>query len=407
MLRKALAFLVLGIIAHSSLWADTFELQVKKLKVTKKNADIFPELELRPVQDLNVDKEPKYRSDYPQKFMTAFGNGEEMTVSFAVDEKRGSGKGFDLLYVDSKGNGDLAKGKKVTGKTSKRSYSYTDTQFSAFEVLMPRPDGSAGFPVQARFSIRKDTTDDSSLYLMPLCVLEGKIAFDGKQQKIIIFDSNCNGVFGETGSLRGSTVAGDRVWIGPGSPKYEAAYAEALPLGKYHFFEDKYYEVKFTENNEVDITTADVPLGTLKVNNPGFLLELIDGGDVLYVSNEKGTEILCPEGNYRVNNASFRCKYKGAIWELEGRPGTFGRSFKVDEGGVTEIDVGAPLKISISADTRPMGNGIVASFDFSIQGSAGETYQYLKKGGKKVDLPEISIRDPKNREVEKGGFEYG
>ena len=73
MLRKVFAILAVAIIALSSLRAETFELQAKKLKVNKKNADVFPELELRPAQNLDIEKEPKYKSDHPQKFSAVFG----------------------------------------------------------------------------------------------------------------------------------------------------------------------------------------------------------------------------------------------------------------------------------------------------------------------------------------------
>jgi hypothetical protein len=227
---------------------------------------------------------------------------------------------------------------------------------------------------------------------------------------VIVFDANCNGVFGEAGSPGGHRVRGDRIWIGKGSAKVAEAYVEALPLGKYYLFEDQYYTIAFKGSNgnkQVEISKADVPLGTIQVNNPGFLFELVGGNSVFYVSSEKSNTVSVPVGKYRVNTASFRRRYKGKTWELEGRPGSCKESFTVKEGEVTIVEAGPPLRIMIDTDLRARGSSMWAYFGFSIQGSAGETYQYLRKGGKKIDLPEIVIRQPGNKLAEKRQFEYG
>jgi len=407
MTRKILFVIAVLVLISPLLSADSFELKLKKIKVNKKNAEMLPEMELRPAALSGISSEPRYRSDYPQKFKASFGDGDGIDVAFAVDEKRGSGKGFDFLYVDVNGGGDLSGGKKLSGKSSNRGYSYLDTSFSKFDIEIPSGGGIQEYPVQARFSIQRNQTNNSSLYLMPLCVLEGDIQFGETQCEIVVFDSNCNGVFGEKGSPGGRRASGDRVWIGKKAPKVEDAYVEALPLGKYYLFEDQYYEIEFGSQSQVDINRADVPLGTVKVNNPGFLLELVQGNSVLYANNEKGTEVKVPVGSYRVNNAGFRLRHKGQLWELEGQPGSCTEQFTVMESEVSEISVGPPLKIMVTADMRNEGNGVVASLDFYIAGSAGEKYKYLREGGKKVDLPEISIRNSKGKEVEEGRFEYG
>jgi hypothetical protein len=42
-----------------------------------------------------------------------------------------------------------------------------------------------------------------------------------------------------------------------------------------------------------------------------------------------------------------------------------------------------------------------------MEGQDGEEYAYLRKNGRKVPLPEISIRNSRGKEVKKGRFEYG
>ena len=396
--------------------AEEFHLTLKKIRLTKKNEGVLPEKELRPVRAFPGDAvtaEPSYRSKEVQRFLARFGEkGREITVAFAVDEKRGTGKGFDLLCADTAGRGNLKKGKKLSGKPERRSYSYTDTRFPPFTVSVPSGAGGdpLALPVRVRFSARRDLPSDSSIYLTPLAVMQGKVRLGARDRTLVVFDADCNGVFGEPARLRRSTAEGDRIWIGKGNPPVEQAFMESLPLGRYYLFEGAYYTLSFSEGGtRVAVEKAEVPLGTLRLKNPGFLLELAGKEGVLYVQAEKEMqqEVPVPAGEYTLNRADFRRRYKGALWELQGKAGTFRTRFEVKKDAVTEIEVGPPLRVVIRSRTRRAGNGLLASLSFTIGGSKGETYRYLLRNGKKVDLPEVVIKSPGGKVVRKGRFEYG
>ena len=415
MLKKA-AMLLTALLLASALpsRAEEFPLTLKKIRLNKKNEGVLPEKELRPVHgfpDGTVSAEPVYRSKNVQRFLARFGGkGKEITVAFAVDERKGTGKGFDLLCADLAGTGNLKKGKKLSGKPEQRSYSYTDTRFPPFPVPVPLEAAPLALPVRVRFSVRKDLPSDSSIYLTPLAVMQGKVRIGGQDRTILVFDADCNGVFGERARLKGSTAEGDRVWIGKGSPSVEKAFMEALPLGKYCLFEGAYYTLSFSNGGtRVAVEKADVPLGTLRLKNPGFLLELVEKDGVLYVGaeKEKQQELPVPVGAYTLNRADFRRRYKGALWELQGKAGTFHTRFEVKKGAVTESEVGPPLRVVIRSRIHRVGNGIMASLSFTIGGSREETYQYLLRNGKKVALPEVRIKSPGGKVVRKGRFEYG
>ncbi|MFH0946966.1 MAG: hypothetical protein V2A76_17380 [Planctomycetota bacterium] len=413
-MRTPLALFVTGFVIVTPLLADSFELTPKKIKLNDKNAEIFPEIVLRVQASLpGVTKEPKYHSKNPQRFASTFGKGGEVRVSLVVDERKGPGKGYDCLVADIAGAGDLSQGKKVSGKPVKRGISYEDTSFSPFEVELKTDGSPTQLPVQARFSVSRNgpgdpSPRDSSLYLTALHALTGSVMFGDKKVDMVVFDANCNGTFGDKGVPRGKLGAapGDKVWIGTGSASLEDACMEAIPIGKYYLFEGEYYEVGFTQSG-VEIAKATVPLGRIRVSNPGYLLELVQGDDVLYVSAEKEQEIDVPVGRYQINTPGFRRRGRGGIWELEGEPGGCKESFTVGEGQVTEIALGPPIRLVITGTTQAQGNGIVVYLDFAIEGSTGEKYKYLRQNGKKVDLPEVFIRTPGNKLVKKGRFEYG
>lgn len=415
MLRTFLTGLFAGCVLLASASAQDFELKPKKIRLTKDTSDVFPELELRRLRSLaDSIKEPRYKSKTPQKFSTFFGTEEALEVAFAGDERKGPGKGFDSLIADIEGEGNLSKGKRLSGKPVRAGSSIEDTVFPPFKVTIPGVDDELDYSVRARLKVSRTspsdkTPRDSTLYLTSLCCLEGNVELGGKKQKMIVFDANCNGAFGERGAPDRAKGApsGDKIWIGRGSPKLEQAYVQALPLGKYTLFEGDYYEISIGEDYFAHIQPADVKLGRLKVSNPGFLLELAQGGDVLYVSNDQGTDLDIPVGDYRMITPGFRAKYKGAIWELQGNDGSLRESFTIDEGDETAVEVGPPIRLVVTSTVANTAGGLIASLKFDMVGSQGEKYKYLRKNGKKVRLPEVSIRDEKGREVKKGRFEYG
>lgn len=407
MLRIIISTLIIMLWVCPELYGEDFELQLRKIKITDKNQGVFPEVELVASNPVGLKDQPRYRSERPMRFVLDFGWGR--TIAFAVDEKKGPGKGYDLLYADLAGTGSMKKAKKLKGKSTSNSSWYERLKFPSFTLSVPGKDGEGKLelPVQARFSKYKSQAK-ASLYLTPLCVMEGDIMIDGTKAKMIIFDANCNGIFGEKGSASGSKISGDTIWIGRGAPKLETASAEAIPLGKYYCFDGEFYEITFTDLEHVDIRKTELPLGTIKVSQPGFLLELVQDDGVIYISNEKGCEARVPVGKYHVNSAGFRCRYKGKIWTLDGEPVRgIPEQFTVKEDGVATVEVGPPLKLKINTRFFTRGGRLYASHDFSIKGSNGEQYRYLRKDGRRVKLPEIVIRNSRNKIVDKGKFEYG
>jgi len=402
--------LVAGLLAAAT-EAEEYNLKVKKIKANAKTIELLPEVELRPGSPSGLMREPKYRSRQPIKFVQRFGGGEDIAVVFAADEKMGNGEGYDYLYVDVEGQGDLAAGKKVNGKRKARDRIYFDTLYSAVEIKLPEGNGYPTFPVFARLSTMRNSVNDSSLYLTPLIVLEGEVKFDGEARKVMVFDANCNAVFGDldTAGGRGGTQ-GDKIWIGKKKMKPEVAYGLAIPFSRFLLQNDGCYEVEMNADggsHTIGITMSEVPMGTIELEEPGFILTLNKGDTLLTAASEDEKTIQIPAGRYQVCNADFLRKHRGKLWKLEGRAGTFRQNFDVAESGTTSVTLGPPLKIKVNTSLGPNGNLIQANLSFAIEGQGGETYSFLRMNGKKVDLPEIQIKDPGNKVVKKGRFSYG
>jgi len=333
-------------------------------------------------------------------------------VLFVADEKR-PGKGFTSLYADVKGLGDLTKGERVTGKPVVRGSYYRDTTFAPFEVELPSGGDAGAYPVQARLAARFAQPGDpapssSSLYLTSLRAMEGMVELGGEKRTMLVFDANCNGVFGDTASVGdlGASSTGDRIWVGEEIGKIEETYVEALPVGKYYAFGGEYYELDFGDGRSVSIAETEVSLGRIQVTNPGFFLELAKDGDLFCISGKEQAAD-SPAGDYELVSASFRWENEGSIWELEGMPGSRAAELAVSHGGTAELAAGPPLAIVIDAKVKTRSDGTYVNMDFRLMGANGEEYRFLRRDGIKVPLPEISVRNETGREVKKGRFEYG
>jgi hypothetical protein len=405
---------ILVFLLPAALFAESFELKLRKIKVGEKNAFLLPSERLDLHQGEGIRNEPRYRSTRAVRFFNAFGDGKGLPIAFAVDEKSGTGKGFDLLWVDAKGCGDLRRGIKLAGRKCGGSSS---VWFPPFKVKVTSAGEDRLLPFQARLTAWGDDRRNYWFCLYPLCIMEGGILIGGVKQKIIVFDANSNGVYGDKGSYLSLTagnrrsrishrVSGDRIWIGRGSPKVEEAWLEATPLGKYCLFQGDYYVLDFKNNHSVAISRADVPMGKIHVNTPGFVLELAQEDSILYVSNPDGREANVPVGSYRVVSACFRHRTGGKLWELQGQSDPSGKTVTVKEEALTQLGLGPPLKLVASSRTSDRSSKYEVIISFHIEGDGGEKYEAVKKNGEKIDLPEIYIRGPRGGVVEKGTFGY-
>ena len=54
-----------------------------------------------------LSKEPEYKSARPLYSAVELGDAKDRFITLVVDESKGSGSGYDTLYVDANNNGDL------------------------------------------------------------------------------------------------------------------------------------------------------------------------------------------------------------------------------------------------------------------------------------------------------------
>lgn len=409
MIRIALRLSLLILILAAPAAAEEFKLSPMKIKVTEKNARAFPWIEIRPRTLSDLEREPKYRSRNPKKFVRHFGGNDGITVSFAVDEKAGDGEGYNYLHVDLTGQGDLVKGKKLNGKNVLVGRDHCSAIFPTCDIQIPSPGGAAAFPLQTKFVWHVRNLEDAVLRLTACCALKGKVTFGSKEQTVIVFDADCNGVFGDPGAPFNTPLRGDKIWVGRKPPKMEQAYADAIPFGRYFQFEGDCFEFSLSgglAEPKISVEPATGPLGMIELGTAGFVLELMQGNQVFRIDCGEATTIQIPAGTYSVHTAWIEGEMKGAPYVLEGKPGSFKNQIKVEPENTTRVELGPPLKIKITTSQTIAGTGTQINMVSIIEGIGGEIYRRLYKHGRRFDHPLIVVRNPQDKPVHKGVFGY-
>jgi len=234
---------VLGLASPDGEEPRSFQLTCKKLK--EPYEDLLNEqhpVALIELPKLEVRKEPALRSKQAKRFAHRFGLGEGFPVSFIVDESKGTGKGYDCLYVDSTGSGTFANCIKVKGKAEYFSDKYQRVLFGPLDIhAIP---GAEPLSVQVRLT--HFTEGDTFLFPASLSVVEGTLQFGGIKQKIRVFDADCDGVFGEPGRLDGAWARGDYICVGGSLEGHEAR-----PVPMAFSAEGCFFEVDRSEERRV------------------------------------------------------------------------------------------------------------------------------------------------------------
>lgn len=142
----------------------------------------------------------------------------------------------------------------------------------------------------------------------------------------------------------------------------------------------------------------------VKTEADSYRLLLVGKGSPIEIVETNKPHIL-PAASYRLASLRLeKANSAGIPWQLWGDRRV---SLPVDvrERGTTELEVGAPLEASVTANRR----GGAYLFQFVLEGRGGEQYTAanVRRAGKLAAPPEIVIRDAAGEVVGSGAFRYG
>ncbi len=260
----------------------------------------------------------KYLSKQPLRGVATLGSQK---FGFVLDQKDEKSKGYDRLYFDLNGNGDLTDDRPIDAASTRQLpilvASYTQSHF-------PRVDLSIdvdGKKLDYSFFLELLTYGSGdvryvSASLTAAVYRRGEITLDGKKWTVTLLDHNSNGRFDDLTSLheniRGGEgqlypnygdvllLEGER--LTPPRPRAPAAAGESQQyLGKINSLGGKLYELKVTpRGDELTVTPSTVPLGKVASPHAPCSLELIGPQGYLSLNLEKDGAAKVPAGQWRL-----------------------------------------------------------------------------------------------------------
>lgn len=392
-----------------------------------------------------VTKEPEpYRCDTPFRSVIKYGS---RLVAFAFDSSDLLAKGYDTLYVDRNGNGDLTDdgvyfadplGKfpmNLMEHEARWDETPTDTHFNFFRtVTIPSKEANGNWvdlpffaASNAVINYETQALQYAEVLLTPYFYREGVLSVGDEKHGILLVDRNANGTFNDPLDVGDVDERLIRKWgfdiairerrdfdialLDPPADRRSMGVfgARAIPLSDYLVVGGACYASDIsTLGDKVGLEPhADVGY----VRNPAetYFIKFCQGKTLVCVQGQKSERISLPVGQWRLLNYSIGPREPEDDPELHtGLYGSFEDSpvtVSVRRNKTVDLPFGPPLEARISP-SRGQGNKV--EFLLSVKGLGGEKCGSIRVRGKYVtEWVHVRVLDEGGKEVYHSQFQHG
>lgn len=296
---------------------------------------------------------------------------------------------YDLLYIDSNGNG------KLDDETTLAAYRMDQysTYFGPVKVIFELDDGPATYHLNLRYYGYDDR--NRKLYTSSGGWYQGEVTVGGVKKHCVLIDHNANGTFNDKSTNAGQC---DRIRIG------EEGGQDARFVGNYIEVDRILYRPEIARDGAcIKLTKAEgVKYGTVRL--PDGITQVSANGEngLFIVKPEKGVALL-PAGQYRIYEwAVERKDDKGTQWNLQASGAAAKNAFDVTEGNETMLSVGEPVVATLDASADKGTH----SFRHTLQGRDGERVE-LTRNGAQPQAPKVRIKSADGKYDRTYSFSYG
>jgi hypothetical protein len=387
------------------------------------------------------------------------------SIPFALDSTDLEKTGYDRLFIDANGNGDLTDDGLQTPFESpkKEETSVTRVEYvteeaesgdemevieeEEIEMVAPEDFTNCSFPTLsvslssggAKYSYRflvnvqsYKTDDDlhTNVALYPAICRVGEIKLGGKTREVALFDSNCNGRFddGLIPVQEGSgTPPTDYVWRGtdklvfdPDPQKLDYQVYEPMGNEDKHFVsrslmvDGRLYDLHVTPGGDrLSLEPSDAPLGSVVMKKAHFSAVFSGPAGTINIRGKAGESCPLPAGPWRVLSYTINLS-ASKEWEdmtmIYGGASDGGPDLTVQKGMTTDLRFGPPLKgvMKVGHVVRQgKDDEHVINLEASIHGACGALIQQVMVKGKSPEAPNLTITNGKGEIVTEDAFEYG
>ena len=295
---------------------------------------------------------------------------------------------YDLLYIDSNGNGHL------NDETSEKAYRMDqyNSYFGPVKVVFEVEDGPVTYHLNFQFY---NYSNRNSLHASSGGWYEGDITVGATKKHCLLIDQNANGTFNDKSFDSGKS---DRIRIGPKDSR------DTRFVGNYIDVDGTLYRPEIARDGAcIKLTGAeDVKFGNVKLAESITQFSANGENGLFVLKPEKGIASL-PVGKYRVYDwAVERKDEKGILWKLRGTGLHEGIAFDISEGEEAAISIGEPIVATLDASGREGTH----SFRHNMKGRAGERIE-LTRNGAQPQAPKVHISSADGTYDRTFSFQYG
>ena len=331
---------------------------------------------------------PQFKVENPffAKWSTPMVKSGHLWVALDRAHKQGP---YDVLYIDSNGNGHL---NDETAVTAYRTDQYS-TYFGPVKVIFEIGDG----PVTYHLNFRAYAYDERNrrLYASSGGWYEGDITLGGQKKHCVLFDYNANGTFNDKSA---NAAECDRIRIG------EEGGQDARFVGNYIEVGRILYRPEIARDGACIklVRAEDVKFGSVRLPE-GITQVSANGENGLFIRKpEKGIASL-PVGQYRIYDWLIdRQDDKGTQWRLQGSGAAAKNAFEVTEANEGVLSIGEPVVATLDAS---QGKG-THSFRHTLEGRDGERIE-LTRNGAQPQAPKVRIKSADGTYDRTYSFSYG
>jgi len=296
---------------------------------------------------------------------------------------------YDLLYIDSNGNGDL------DDETVESSYrmDQRSAYFGPVKVIFEIEDGPVTYHLN--FRTYQYGTEETRLYVSSGGWYEGDITVGEEKKHCVLFDYNVNGTFNDK---LADAAECDRIRIG------ERGRQKTLFTGNYVMVDGILYRPEIARDGAcIKLTKAeDAKFGSVRL--PESITQLsVNGENGLFILKPEKAIASLPVGKYCVYDWIVeRQDEKGTNWQLKGSGLSERDTFEISKDKQVELSIGEPIIATLDSSEREGTH----SFRQDMKGRAGERIE-LTRNGARPQAPKVRIKSADGTYDRTYSFQYG
>jgi hypothetical protein len=314
-----------------------------------------------------------------------------------IDESRGTGKGYDVVYVDANNDNRIDPEKeRFDFRLSTISHDEPlriGLLVTAGGVTAPYYVNFTAFP----YSDDKNPAEKIHANLRNSSYYKGEAVLLDKRRKIAIADLNSNGLFNDV--ERGGEFKGDRFFVDlDDTAGAEGREMKSFPYGRYTRIGGTWYSIVASPDGSlVEITNARPALGDIKAPSHISAARLVSPTQPLDLKFTNGADSAVA-GEYRVQHVELLAEgERPGGRTLYGWFPERGNKLTVREGRTAQLVAGLPLKIEPQV---AIDEDRTLQISLRIIGAGGESYRWRPPAG-------FEIVDASGKQIASGDFEDG